>query len=35
MRNIWFLLIWLSVVAFESFIFSLLTYYLSGELCEP
>ena len=35
MRNIWFLLIWLSVVAFESFLFSLLTYYLSGELCEP
>lgn len=35
MRNIWFLLIWLSVVAFESFLFSLLTYYLSGENCEP
>ena len=35
MRNIWVLLIWMSFVALEAQIYSVSTYYLSGDKCEP
>ena len=35
MKNIWFLLIWLTVVAVESFLYSIFSFYLSGDMCEP
>ena len=33
MKKIWILLIWLMVVAIESLLYSILTYYLSGDHC--
>jgi len=33
MKKIWILLIWLVVVTIELFIYSILTYYLSGDKC--
>ena len=33
MRNIWALLIWLSVVAVEAQVYSICGYYMSGEQC--
>ena len=35
MQNIWFLLIWLTVVAIEGLLYSILVYYLPGEHCSP
>ena len=35
MSNVWFLLIWLFIVAIESFIYSLLTLIFYDENCVP
>ena len=34
MSNIWFLLIWLIVVALEGFIYSFSVFYLAGPDCQ-
>lgn len=35
MKNVWMLLIWITVVAIESFLYSILELYLTGQRCEP
>ena len=35
MSNVWFLLIWLSAITVEAFIYSLMNYYMSGPYCNP
>ena len=35
MKNVWFLLIWLTVVAVESMVYSMSNFYLSGPKCQP
>ena len=34
MRNIWILLVWLSIVAFEAQLYSVLGYILFGQYCQ-
>ena len=34
MSNVWVQLIWITVVAIENFLYSLFSFYLSGEHCS-